>query len=275
MIKSINAWVFAPHRTLRDGFRLARETGFEAVEVTLDETGELSLDSTPGDCARIVEAADQAGIALAGLASGLGWRFPLTSTNPDTVRKGIAATTKSLQVARWLHVDALLLVPGGVAAPFIANFAGAPYDVAYENALAALRELAPVAAQNNVSLGVENVWNQFLLSPLEMRDFLDAVGSPFVKSYFDVGNVALFGFPEQWITILGGERIKRVHFKDFKRSVATLAGFCPLGEGDVDWPAVMAALRNAGYNGFVSAEFFNCEVDLPAISTAMDRILAL
>ena len=136
------------------------------------------------------------------------------------------------------------------------------------------KSLAPFAEELGVTLGVENVWNKFLLSPLEMRDFLDKIGSPRVKSYFDVGNVVATGYPEQWIRILG-ERIARVHFKDFQRDVATLDGFCDLLEGDADYAAVMRELRAVGYDGPVAAEFFDVEDDLPKIAAAMDRILAL
>jgi hexulose-6-phosphate isomerase len=125
-----------------------------------------------------------------------------------------------------------------------------------------------------VAIGVENVWNKFLLSPLEMRDFLDKIASENVACYFDVGNVVLTGYPEQWIDILG-HRIKRVHLKDFKRSVGTLDGFCDLLDGDVDYAAVMAALRRVGYDGPLTAEFFNCEGKLEQLSSAMDRILAM
>ncbi|RKY67851.1 MAG: sugar phosphate isomerase/epimerase, partial [Candidatus Latescibacterota bacterium] len=115
------------------------------------------------------------------------------------------------------------------------------------------RELAPVAEQLKVAVCVENVWNKFLLSPLEMRDFVDAVDSEYVGVYFDVGNVIPMGYPEHWIQILG-KRIKRVHFKDFRRNVGTLDGFVDLLEGDVNWPEVMAALRRIGYNSYATAE---------------------
>jgi hexulose-6-phosphate isomerase len=274
MTKSISVWAFRPDRPLSEVFRLAREHGFPAVEVAVAETGELSLQSTENDCARIREQAEHAGVTLSSLASGLGWRYPLTAPDPGIARQGIDAAAQSLRIARWLGVDALLVVPGGVGADFIENFAGAPYDVAYDNALRALNELKAVAEETRVHLGIENVWNRFLLSPLELRDLLDRVGSPYVGSYFDVGNVVVTGHPEQWVRILG-RRIVRVHFKDFKRAVGTLDGFCDLLEGDVDYPAVMRALREIGYDGFVTSEFFDCEADLPKISAAMDRILAM
>jgi len=274
MIKSISVWAFDPQRPWTEVFAMAKDHGFTAVEVAVGESGPLTPDSTEDDCRRVVEQAQAAGIQLSSLASGLGWSYPVTTTEAATARRGIAYTAHSLRLAQWLGVDAILMVPGGVGAEFIPGFQGAPYDVAYANAVAALQELKAVAEETGVSIGVENVWNKFLLSPLEFRDFLDQIGSDRVGCYFDVGNVILTGYPEQWIKILG-RRIKRVHFKDFKRAVGTLDGFCDLLAGDVDYAAVMAALREIDYDGSVTAEFFDCEGDLPKISTAMDEILKL
>jgi len=272
MIKTINAWAFSPTRPLTETFALARKHGFEAIELTVAEEGQLSLQSTEDDCRRIAADVRDAGLQISSVASGLGWSSPMTSTDPAIAARGIEQTARSLQIAQWLGTDAILVVPGGVAADFIPGFSGAPYDVAYDSALKALTELAPRAEELGVAIAVENVWNQFLLSPLEFRDFLDKIGSDYVKSYFDVGNVVLTGFPEQWIRILGS-RIARVHFKDFQRSVGTLSGFCDLLKGDVDYPAVVSALTAIGYDGYVTAEYFDVEGDLPKISGAMDTIL--
>ena len=272
MIKTINAWAFSPTRPLAEAFALARKNGFEAIELTVAEEGQLSLQSTEDDCRRIAADVRDAGLKISSVASGLGWSSPMTSTDPVIAARGIEQTARSLQIARWLGTDAILVVPGGVAADFIPGFSGAPYDVAYDSALKALTELGPRAEELGVAIAVENVWNQFLLSPLEFRDFLDKIGSDYVKSYFDVGNVVLTGFPEQWIRILGS-RIARVHFKDFQRSVGTLSGFCDLLQGDVDYPTVVSALAAIGYDGYVTAEYFDVEGDLPKISGAMDTIL--
>lgn len=253
---------------------MACDAGFAGVEVTIGEQGELTPDASPDECARIVAEAAKAGIVLTGLASGFGWGAPMTCQDESVRKRGIELNRGALRVARQLGIDAILVVPGGVGADFIPDFQGAPYDVAYDNALSALKQLAPLAEELGVTLGVENVWNKFLLSPLEMRDFLDKIGSPRVGSYFDVGNVVATGYPQQWIRILG-ERIRRVHFKDFKREVATIDGFCDLLDGDTDYAAVMNGLRAIGYDGPVAAEFFDVEGDLPKISAAMDRILAM
>jgi hexulose-6-phosphate isomerase len=275
MLKSISAWAFAPERPPQEIFRMAKEHGFDGVEVSIGAdrapSNQVWLDSSEDDCQRIVEEAQQANIQIAGLASGLGWSQPLT--NKETQTKGMEAVRKSLQVAKWLNTDAILVVPGGVGAEFIDGFRGVPYDQAHENAQTALQELKATAEELGVAIGVENVWNKFLLSPLEFRSFLDDIDSPQVGAYFDVGNVIYTGYPEQWIRILG-HRIKRIHFKDFKREVGNLSGFCDLLDGDVNFPAVMQTLKETGYSGPVTSEFFNCETDLPKISAAMDKILA-
>lgn len=277
MLKSISAWAFESSRPASEVFELAKEQGFEGVEVAIGAAGDglshqVTLDSTREECAQVLAAAKAADIELASMASGFGWALPITSSDAKIRQQAIEATKKALRVASYLELDALLLVPGGVGADFIAGFGVTHYEAAYNNALEALREIAPVAQEVGVSVGVENVWNKFLLSPLEFRSFLNEVNSPRVGCYFDVGNVILTGYPEHWIEILG-DKIVRVHFKDFKKSIGTIDGFCPLTEGDVDWPKVMSAFKQVGYDGPVTAEFFGVEEQLPAISRAMDEIL--
>lgn len=279
MIKSINAWAFDPQRPIPEILKLARDHGFHGVELVVSDDAlstetHLTLRSTAADCRRFAAAAQQAGVQLVSLASGLGWSKPVTAEDEVVRGAGIDATAQSLRLAGWLGVDAMLMVPGGVGADFIPGFPVTPYDTAYDNALDALNELRGIASDTGVHIGVENVWNKFLLSPLEFRDFLDKVGSDYVGCYFDVGNVILTGYPEHWVKILG-TRIKRVHLKDFKKSVGTLDGFCDLLDGDVDYAAVMAALRDTGYDGPVTAEYFDCEADLPKIAAAIDKILSL
>jgi len=180
-------------------------------------------------------------------------------------------------VASWLGCDTILVVPGAVSVSFAPDLGVVSYDVAYSRALLSLKELAPFAESLKVSIGVENVWNNFLLSPLEMRDFIDEVGNPYVGSYFDVGNVLYSGYPEQWIKILG-KRIKKVHFKDYKKAVGTLDGFVDLLAGDVNYPAVVGALNKIGYNDYVTAEMlppYKCypEQIIYNTSNSMNKIL--
>ena len=275
MMKSISAWAFSPSRTAREVFALAREHGFEGVEVTIDEPGgntchQVTTESSHRECELVREEAHEAGVAIASVASGLGWKHRLTAPTPEARRHAAEIAAASLQRSAWLGTDALLCVPGVVDE-------ATPYDAALERARVGMDELRGEALRSGVTLAIENVWNKMLLSPLEMRDLIDVANGADEKPfgvYFDVGNVLQTGYPEQWISILGS-RIARVHLKDWKRSVGNINGFCPLLEGDVDFPAVMAALREAKYGGPVTSEFFNCEDDLPAISRAMDKILEM
>ena len=266
MLKGISVWAFAPQRPLPEVFALARDTGFEAVEVAIAEDGPLTPHSTESDCRRIVEQAAHAGITICGLASGLGWKYPLTSTDNTIRERGIEITKASLHAAKWLGTDAILLVPGIVDEE-------TSYETAWYNATQCIYECQYDANELGITIGIENVWNKFLLSPMEMKSFINEFDFG-IGAYFDVGNVLAFGYPEQWIETLGNF-IRRVHFKDFKRSIGNINGFCPLLEGDVNFFVVMQALREIGYDGPVVSEFSNCEEQLPAISAAMDKILAM
>lgn len=279
MIKAISAWAFSPQRTAAEMFEMAREAGFDAVEISFVDDGQesstrISALSTEDDCLHLAATAREAGVQITALANGLGWEYPLTSDDAPLRQRAIDVTVASLQAAQWLGTDSVLVVPGGVGADFLPAFPGEPYEVAYRNLMSALAELDAPAREYNVHICLENVWNKFLLSPLEFRDVLDAAASTHIGCYFDVGNVLLTGYPEQWIHILGS-RIKRVHLKDFQRKVGTIDGFCNLLEGDVDFAAVMDALRTIGYDDPLTAEFFDCENDLPHVSEAIDRILEM
>ena len=189
---------------------------------------------------------------------------------------------RQIECAAALGIDAVLVIPGVVGADFIPDAAPVPYDLAYERAREFVAGAVPLAAKHRVHLAVENVWNKFLLSPLEMRSFVDSFGSEWVGSYFDIGNTLATGYPEHWIPILG-PRLRRVHFKDFRRSVGTIHGFVELLSGDANWPAVVAALRAAGYTGWVAAEMIppipfykhHPEVLVANASRAMDAILGV
>jgi len=277
MLKGLSIWALPDNdtRSAESLFAEARRHGFEGVEPAIGMKGLLTPESTEEDCARVAAAAREEGVRLTSLASGLGWQYPLSAGDEGIRRRGIELTERSLQVACWLGVDCLLVVPGLLAPLQDEGEGHVPYDVALERMREGIAELVPAAEELGVTLGIENVWNRVLLSPLEMRDFIDDLDSERVGSYLDVGNMTLFGYAEDWIRILGG-RIARVHMKDFQRSVGTLDGFCDLLEGDVDFPAVMAELRRVGYDGPCVAEFFGLDSDaLDRLSDAMDRILTL
>ena len=276
MKKGISIWSFA-ESDLGKCFELAKEAGYDGVELSLDETGLVSLESTEEDLKKVRKMAEDAGIELYSVASGLYWSYNFTSDDEAIREKAKSITKKQLEVAKALGCDTILVVPGAVKVAFDASSELIDYDVAYERALSALKELAPYAEKLEVAIGVENVWNEFLLSPLEMKQFIDEVDSPFVGSYFDVGNVLFSGYPQQWIKILGS-RIKKVHFKDYKKSVGSLDGFVDLLSGDVDYVAVTDALGKIGYDNWVTAEMIPPYKQFPETilyntSNAMDKIL--
>ena len=253
MKKGINIWSFKEGTSTKECITLAKEAGFEGIELALNETGDVSLESNEKDLLEIKKFAFESGIELPSLATGLYWSYPLTSENKAKRDKAKDIVKKQLETAAVLGANIILVVPGAVGVDFIPDAEVVSYDKAYDNALEALRELKAVAESYKVSIGIENVWNKFLLSPLEMRDFIDKIDSPFVGSYFDVGNVLYSGYPEQWIRILGS-RIKSVHFKDFRRSVGTLSGFVDLLAGDVNYPEVMKAFKEINYTGYAIGE---------------------
>jgi len=276
MKKGISIWSFT-ESDLKKCFMLAKDAGFDGVEVALDETGLISLESTKEDILSVKKMAEEVGIELYSVASGLYWAYNYTSDDQAVREKAKEITKKQLQVAAWLGCDTILVVPGAVNVAFEPGSAIVSYDIAYERALSALKELASVAEELKVSIGVENVWNKFLLSPLEMRDFIDAVGSDYVGSYFDVGNVVYCGYPEHWINILG-KRIKKVHFKDYRYAVGSLDGFVDLLAGDVDYVGVMKAFDAIGYDNWATAEMIPpykqySETIIYNTSNAMNKIL--
>ncbi len=253
MIKSINQWSFPTSMSAEECLRYAKKAGYEGFEPAFNEAGEMSLEGFEEDARRLRALAADEGIALTSLASGLYWTYPLTASQEGVRRKALDIVKRQIDCANALGVDAVLVVPGTVGRGFWGGEDNVRYQDAYPRALEGLRAAAPHAEAAGVTIGVENVWNNFLLSPLEMARFIDEVGSARVGAYFDIGNVLLFGEAEHWIQALG-RRIVRMHVKDFKRSVGTLAGFCDLMAGDVNFPAVIKACREIGYDGPLTAE---------------------
>ena len=236
-------------------FKEARENGFDGVELWLTEDGIVRLDSTRDDMEKVKELAKKYGIELYSLASGLYWQYSLTDADSVVREKAKGIVRKQLELAHDLGCDTILVIPGCVGVDFVPGSGIVDYETAYARAYEWLEELKPCAEKWQVSIGIENVWNKFLLSPLEMRDLIDRVGSPYVGAYLDIGNVLNFGYPEQWVRILG-ERIRKIHLKDFSREVGNINGFVELLKGDVDYPAVIEALKKISYDGWLTAELF-------------------
>lgn len=226
----------------KDLLRAYKRAGFDGVEISMREQGGWLGPDTPETAVlHLRRTAEEVGIELHSVMGGLLWQYPLSSPDPAVREKGMMVVEKGLERCRWLGASALLVVPGVVNE-------GTSYEQAYERSFAAVKELSPKAEREGVHIAVENVWNKLLLSPMEMVRFIDDVGSDYVGAYFDVGNILTYGYPEQWIRSLG-TRICKVHLKDFGRQ-----GFTYLLQGDVNWPDVIQALREVGYDGYLTAE---------------------
>ncbi|MDR2656668.1 MAG: sugar phosphate isomerase/epimerase [Oscillospiraceae bacterium] len=274
MLKAINAWSLPDNLSPLDQLRAAKKAGFEAYEPVLNLTGPLSLESGEDEFIAFRKAADAEGVALTSFATGLYWQYPFTSADPAIYARSLDIARFQLRAAKWLGARVILVVPGNNVPAKDGSIE--PYDVLYNRALDAVRSLAPLAEELGVTIGIENVWNNFLITPLEMTNFVDAAGSKRVGAYFDVGNVILFGYPQQWIDMLGN-RIVCVHIKDFKKSTGSFDGFGDLLTGDVDFPAVMASLKKIGYDhALIVEKGVYARYELASVynaSTAMDWIM--
>jgi hexulose-6-phosphate isomerase len=249
---------------IKDALQLCKEIGYQGLEILLTETGELTMQAGPAEYAALRQMSQAAGVEITSLC-GAG---SLTDDDPAVVAQSKTQIRKLLAAAEALGVDTILVTGGRVHETV-------PYDVAYERLRAAVQELAPDAERHRVNIALENIWNKLLLSPLEFRGFLDAIGSPYVGCYFDTGNVLLYGYPEQWIRILG-TRIKKIHFKDFKIDHRDRRyEWTQLMEGAVDWPAVMREIRAIGYDDYVITEVCGKRSVYEKTCRVMDTILAL
>ena len=265
MKKSINIWSFVG-KSNKQAMKLAKDAGFEGIELALGGEGEISMTSTDEELLSIKSYAEELGIKIPSLSSGLCWANSLTANDPEQRQRAFDMVVRQLYCAKMIGAETILVIPGSVSVEFVPEWGVVDYDVVWERALEQMKKLAPIAEQMGVQIGLENVWNKFLLSPLEMRNFIDAVGSDWVGAYFDTGNVVYSGYPEQWIKILG-KRIFKVHFKDYRRNPGGLNAFVDLLSGDVDWKAVRAAFNAIGYEGWVAGEM------IPQYAQGSDQLI--
>ena len=273
MKKGINIGSFEQGKDLKSCMELAKKAGFDGIELRIFDQGELRIDSADEEIKAIRKTAEAVGIELKSLVSGLYWKYSFTHDSADVRQKAKETVKRHLHGASILGADTILVIPGLIDIPESAHV---PYDIAYERSLEAFKELGDEAAKYKINIGLENVWNKFLLSPLEFRDFIDKTGSEYVGCYFDVGNILFIGYPEDWISILGN-RIKKVHFKDYRKNAGAIGGFVDLLAGDVDFKAVMSALKKIGYDDYITAEMgtYKQYPDQILFNTAasMDRII--
>ncbi len=272
--KGICAIIFPKDMPLEEQLRQARNAGFEGLEIPLGEL--LPLDTERDQAQRLASAARKSGVEIISLwVSAPLAPNPLNHPDPALRARGVEALRKAVTLASWIDCGALLIVPGRLGS-------GPRFQIGYQDTWdrvsAEMKKVVPEAAKARVSLLLENVWNRFLVSPLDMRAFVDQFRSPWVGAYFDTGNILQYGYPQDWILTLG-PRIQRVHAKDYKLSDRAESGrFVDLLEGDVDWKGVMAALVKVGYRGFITPEYGHRPDDpghLRKVSEALDKILAM
>ena len=261
MKKSINLWAFPyPDRmNLRECLQLAKDAGFDAIELNYDLESDLSPKAGPKDFQKIRKMAEDIGIAISGLCSFLFWPYPLTSNAPTERERGIELAGLMTEAAHHLGTENLLVVPGAMHMPWREDHAPTPNDICDRRARQAIGKLLPNAEKLKVHLNMENIFfNGYLLSPEEMIRFVDGFGSDYVDVHFDTGNIMLFQFPEHWIRILG-KRIRNVHLKEFtkKGTDHSLESFRPLLDGTTNWPAVIEAFEGIGYDGYLTFEYFH------------------
>lgn len=281
ILKSINYWSYPGglegSLPLERFFAQAAQDGYEAVEVCIGEGGELGLDVSESRVRELVALANAEELKIPSVASGLYWGYSLASADAADRKKAADSLARMLEISAWFGAKTLLTIPGAVDVFFLPDRAVQSYDEVLKYAVEGLRAALPIAEKFKVRMGIENVWNRFLLSPTEMASFIDGFESPWIGSYLDVANVLPFGYPEQWLRILG-HRVVGIHFKDFRRAVGTAEGFVDLLEGDVNWPEVMDAINEIGYEGPIPAELIplykhHPEMRARLTSLAMDAIL--
>jgi hexulose-6-phosphate isomerase len=237
-------------------FALAKKCGFDGLELN-GPIADLDAAKEMGALAR------QAGVPIHGVVNG--WGGPLSDPKPENVAKGIASMETSLRCAKAVGADAVLLVPAVVNEEV-------GYAEAWERSQKNIRTLLPLAKELQVTIAVENVWNKFLLSPVEFAKYVDEFNDPWLKAYIDVGNMILFGFAQDWVRTVG-KRIVRIHLKDFQRKGYEWTN---LLDGDVNWPQVRQALDEIGYKGYMTTELSGGdEAYLTDLAQRIDKIIAM
>jgi L-ribulose-5-phosphate 3-epimerase len=243
--------------SMAERFQLARDTGFDVIQAPTTPDAKQAEE--------IKSAADASGVRVDSVMNMAHWKYPLSSADPAVVETSMEGMRTSLHNAKLWGCDAVLLVPAVVNPQ-------TSYKDAWTRSQKQIRALLPLAEELKMVIAIEEVWNKFLLSPLEMLAYINEFKHPLIRAWFDVGNVVLYGYPQDWIHTLG-PTIAKVHLKDFKRSENGYA-WVNLGEGDIDWPAVRQAFTDVGYHGSAIAELqTGDEAYLRDVSKRIDRLL--
>jgi hexulose-6-phosphate isomerase len=282
--KSINLWAFPyPEKmSLEQCLQLAKDAGFDGIELNYDLDNDLSPKNGTKAFSAIRRTAEKIGIAISGVCSFLFWPYPLSSNDPMKRARGLELAGKIAACAADLGTENVLVVPGAVHIPWRTDHEPVPNDVCDQRAKDAVKKLLPQAEKLKVYLNIENIFfNGYLMTPMEMNDFVDSFKSEHVRVHFDTGNIMMYQFPEHWIAQLG-KRIKNVHLKEFtkKGTDVSLEAFRPLLDGTTNWPAVIEAFDQTGYRGYLTFEYFHPYLHYPEAlihqtADSLDRMLGL
>lgn len=253
--------------------------GYDGAELVMGSRGGLTPETSERELDVIAREARSRNLEIHSVGVWSIWENNLLSDERRIRERAHAILERQLEAAAILGADKTLMVPGFVGCDFIPGGGRVGYEAAYDRCRESFSRLGIRARALNVKIGIENVWNKFLLSPLEMRALIDEIANPYVGVYFDTGNVLYTGYPDDWIRILG-ERIIGIHLSDYRCSQAGLGAFVDLFAGNVDFRAVAEALGEISYNGYLTLEMLPNYEEFPELSCrsnkpGVDKILAM
>jgi len=261
------------NESIESALSQTKNNGFDALELSVSSEGVINTNTSKAECEIIRKKIDDSGIFVDSIATGMSWGVSPTSNDRSIREKSIKLHQDALKVASFLDCKALLFVPGVVKSPISPDIVR--YDKALDRLREAINQMLPIAEDLNVDLCMENVWNGFFYSPIELRDFVDSFDSERLGVYLDIGNLIGYQqYPPHWVELLNS-RIKRVQIKDFQENFDWTGSFsfCDIGAGDVPWKETIAALNAIQYKSTIIAEMLPWdETILSRTSAAMDQL---
>lgn len=261
--KGLGFWMIKEELSLLDKFKLVKDLGFDGIE--FNSPLDLPLKE-------LLEARDKTGVEIPSTVNKDHWGKPISDPDPAIRQFTIDSMARSLEQTKELGGDTVLLVPGVVSDTV-------SYKTAYDNALDSIRKMIPHAEKTGVKIALENVWNNFILSPIEAKDFLDKIDHPLVGWYFDLGNILRYGWPDHWLEVLG-DKVFKLHVKEYSKKIMNEQGLgkgfnVELTQGDVNWSQVMKTIKSINYKG----QYMTLEVNggdrtvLKKLSEQLDTII--
>jgi len=247
-----------------------KKAGYDGIEPVLSESGYLNSNTKDKNILKMKRQAYDCGLEIPSVGVWSLWDHNLVSDSPKIRQEAEDTIKKQIECAALMEADTILVIPGYVECDFAKKPEHIRYDIAYERCKEAFIRLAPFAEKSGVNIGIENVWNHFLLSPIEMNHLIEEIGSTHVGAYFDVGNIMYIGYPEDWIYILKN-KIKKIHMSDYRVSQTGLGGFVDLCSGDVDFYKVADALKDIGYNDYITLEMLPNYKQFPELSMISNK----